>query len=192
MEYIWNSWIRGYYRTEGGEYYTVAQWVESLIYEGLVPEMKKRGYVFSTNDQGVVNTFLNYLFHFENSYHTMKECRYIGKHGREMDWCTEDYAYFLDYTCPPFVWEQLREQFPIEHLSDESDFSQRLWNDIPFAVFFMLDLKNSPSSSDLENRIAWLDTDEDEEQQRRRHITDPYLLDYGKDRYKYTESDTRL
>lgn len=194
MEYTWNTWIRGLYKTEGEEYYTVAQWAESLIYEGLVPEMKKRGYVFSTNDHGVVNSFLNYLFHFENSYYAMKECQYIGKHGRTMDWSTEDYAYFLDYKCPPFVWKQLRDQFPIEHFSDEGDFSQSLWNDIPYAVFFMIDLKNSPSSDELEARIDWLDTDDEEErgQQRKRHILDPYLLDYGKDRYKYTEPDTRL
>jgi hypothetical protein len=55
-------------------------------------------------------------------------------------------------------------------------------------------LKNSPSSDELEARIDWLDTDDEEErgQQRKRHILDPYLLDYGKERYKYTEPDTRL
>lgn len=124
----------------------------------------------------------------------MTQCQYIGKHGRKMNWSNEDYCYFLDFKCKQFVWERLRENFPIEHFSDDSDFAQRLWIQIPSAVFFMVDLKSSLSSDELEERIAWLDSDDEDDrgQQKKTNKVDPYLLDYGKDRYKYTESETRI
>lgn len=188
---MWMEWM---YETVDGEKYTVAEWVESFIRKGLFPEMKKCGYAFPTNEHGVVNSFINFLFHFENSYHDMTRCKYVGKHGRKMDWSQEDYCFFLDVKCPTFIWERLRDKFPIEHFSDDSDFSQRLWIEIPHAVFFMLDLKNSPSTDELENRLAWLDSDDEEDggQQKKKTKVDPYLLDYGKDRYKYVESETRI
>jgi hypothetical protein len=195
MEYKWNKWMERLYYTDDGEKYTVTQWMESFIHEGLVPEMKKCGYAFPTNENHIVNSFLNFLFHFENSYDAMTECQYIGKHGRKMSWSQEDYIYFLDYKCPLSVWEKLRKKFPIEHFSDMGDFADRLWIQIPSTVFFMVDLAYSMSSNELQSRIAWLDSDEEEGgggQQKKRNKVDPYLLDYGKDRYKYTESDTRI
>jgi hypothetical protein len=194
MEYMWNKWVRWTYLGNDGEKYTVVEWVESFIHDGLVPEMKKRGYVFPTNEQGIVNSFLNFIFHFQNSYNSKKKCQYIGKHGRKMDWSIDDYSYFLDNKCPQFVWDKLLENFPIEHFSDESEFSKKLWSEIPSAVFFMLDLKNSPATEELEERLAWLDSDDEDEgwQQRKKNNIDPYLLDYGKDRYKYAESDSHI
>jgi hypothetical protein len=194
MNYQWNNWMKRKYWADNGEKYTAAEWVESFIHEGLVPEMKKRGYVFPTNEQGIVNSFLNFLFHFENSYHSQTHCKYIGKHGRKMEWSQEDYSHFLDKKCPYFVWERLRERFPIEHFSDNEDFADRLWTEIPSTVFFMLDLKESPSTDELEGLLAWLDSDDEEDggQQRKKKFVDPYLLDYGKDKYKYVETDTQI
>lgn len=195
MEYQWRCWLENLYRTDdGGEKYTVAEWVETFIHDGLLPEMKKRGYVFPTNEQGIVNSFLNFLFHFENSYHKQTQCQYIGKHGRKMNWSQEDYCFFLDIKCPIFIWERLRERFPIEHFSDDGDFADRLWIQMPSTVFLMLDLKNSPSTDELEVLLAWMDADDEEDggQQKKKTTVDPYLLDYGKDRYKYAESETRI
>ena len=194
MEQKWNRWMSLMYEADDGEKYTVAEWVESFIRKGLFPTMKKCGYAFPTNEQGVINSFLNFLFHFENSYNSMTQCQYIGKHGRKMDWSQEDYSYFLDDKCQDFVWERLCEKFPIEHFSDDSDFAQRLWIQIPSTVFFMVDLKNSPATDELENRLTMLDSDDEEGagQQKKKIKVDPYLLDYGKDRYKYVESETRI
>lgn len=194
MKFKWNKWLNILYEADDGKKYTVSQWVECFIREGLVPEMKKCGYAFPTNEHGVVNSLLNFLFHFENSYHDMTQCQYIGKHGRKMNWSNEDYCYFLDFKCQPLVWEKLHEKFPIEHFSDDSDFAQRLWIQIPSAVFFMIDLKNSLSTNELEEQLAWLESDDEDDgmQQKRKKKVDPYLLDYGKDRYKYVEPENRI
>lgn len=192
---MWNNWLGRQYRANDGEFYSIVEWTETFIHDGLLPEMKKRGYVFPTNEQGIVSSFLNFLFHFERSYNTQSQCKYIGSHGRKMEWSNEDYSYFLDMKCTTEVWDKLRMKFPIEHFADSSDFADRLWTDMPSAVFFMIDLKNSPSSDELSEHLAWLDSDDEESssgQHKKVNKIDPYLLDYGKDKYKYTESETRL
>jgi hypothetical protein len=185
----WREWLHRRYSTDYGTY-TVIEWVESLVYEGISDMFQKAGYIYSRSKHETVNTLLNYIYRFDIHSPRRLPTQYLGEYGRNLSYTSNDLEFYLEHKCPPCAWDTLKKEYTIQHFADDSDFAERLWIELPSFLFFQIDIDKSGATEELYSRIAWLESDDSEEGDfnvvKRRGV-DPYLLDYGKNRYKAHE-----
>ena len=182
----WNNWIERQYSVPDAGSYTVVEWAEEFIRDGIIPEFKKRGYSLAKNQYHSTNTLLNFLYRFDKNQYGRHNTTYSGDYGRQMNYMMEDLIFYLDFKCGPWMWDKLKRDFQINHFADDSEFAERLWTELPTVLFYLIDIDASPITNDVYDRTSWLDSDEDDDIRR---TIDPYLLEYGKDRHRPQSND---
>lgn len=165
---------------------TVVDWAKELFYNGIAPYFQRQGYMFYKNKNLILNSFLNYLYRKEGTPSGYWS-GYNSRPGRIMKHTNDDMEFYITHKCPPEFWKRLRRDYPIEHFADDSLFAERLWDDLPWFMFFQINLKESNASEDLADHLAYEDggdSDEDYNTTARRADVDPYLMEYGKKKVK--------
>lgn len=184
----WNTWLQyrygspyAYHECDIGTA-TVVDWAKDLLYNGISPYFESKGYMFYKNKNIILNSLLNYLYRKEGTPSGYWS-GYNSRPGRIMKHTQDDMEYYITYKCPPEFWNSLRKSYPIEHFADDSLFAERLWDDLPWFMFFQINLKESNATEDLADHLAFDDggdSDEDYNTTARRADVDPYLMEYGK------------
>jgi hypothetical protein len=163
--------------------YTVVEWVENLFIDGILPKFANIGYVFGGNTQSTIGDFLNFLFRFDMNFSKSKPTVYRSSFVRRNRWTVDDEEFFYEKKCTSHFWNSLKARFSIQHWADDSDFSIRLWEEIPHVIFSMIDFKQSRASDELAEWLRPLDDDDENDDERKKDI-DPYLIDYGGSKYR--------
>lgn len=193
----WVDWLQTRYRSpytyhtdpngeeeEGGSC-SLAGWARSFIYDCIIPRLTDKGYVFHKYRGGVLNAFLNYLFRVDgipSGFHS----GYTGLPRYSVTCTRDDMEFYITHKCPIDFWAHLRKEFAIERFADDSIFADRLWADLPWFIFYQINIKDSPATEELAERMAFEDGEDNEDYNTvaRRNGVDPYLMEYGKNRYK--------
>jgi len=158
-------------------------WVCALFYNGIVPELEKKGYDLGKNKKQAANEFMNLLFQFHRSWKTNTNFSYIGNFAaaNAEHLTLEDEDYFFR-KCDDIFWNKLKKDFAVSKVADESDFAIKLWEMIPIFVFEMINKSTSNAVQEMEELLAWLDEDEgnyiSDDQTTQKKDIDPYLQDY--------------
>lgn len=186
----WKNWLHRpicYEYDENDEEYqvTIIDWVKTFVKEGLFPHFEKVGYLTSGSQQDFITALLNYIYRFEaNSQNNIYITPYFDKYGRKLEYTMDDFDFFISEKCPPSFWNRMKNKFSIDFYADDSDFASRLWTDLPYMVFFCIDLKKSNATSELQERLCMEDEEFEGTTDTRKKDIDPYLLDYGGQKYK--------
>jgi hypothetical protein len=198
VEEEWYRWLQTpcyspytYHTNEDGEeedggWCTIAEWARALLYESILPNLNKKGYVFYKNRNIILNAFLNYLFRIDGTPSGFRS-GYTGRPVHTISCTRDDMDFYCTHKCPTEFWASLRKAYAIQRFADDSIFADRLWTDLPWFIFYQIDIKDSPATQDLADYMAFEDgedSDEDYNTAARRNDIDPYLMEYGKNRHK--------
>ena len=181
----WRQWLQSPIALEDGTSITVQEWAQELILYGILPHFQQVGYILHYNPHEAIETFLNFLYRFKNNYKkNVHSCSYRGKKGDPVNYLNDDFEFFCTKKCPPSFWSSLQYDFSIPIYADNSDFATKLWMDIPYFIFYLVDIAHSNAKQELEEHLAWYDEEEEDTTNKKKKDIDPYLLDYGGPKYK--------
>lgn len=60
------------------------------------------------------------------------------------------FDFFLAYKCSQEFWDTLRSKVPVERYADDSDFANRIWNDLPMIIYWHIDHDKSVATEELD------------------------------------------
>lgn len=201
MSVSWKKWLKMRYYFDNSDFdnsdcdnsncdysFTVIEWVESLVYEGIMPHFEKVGYLIAGTKTELVETILNYIYRLEYNYFTKGEhmCFYKNKHGYTMTYTMDDLEFYHTVKCSETFWNRMRKEFRAPQYADDSEFANVLWDDIPYMLFFTINIDKSNATYELQDKLTCDDDDDNllEESDTRKKDIDPYLLNYGGAKYK--------
>lgn len=178
-EQDWNRWLMNPIRDEYEDVWKTHEWVKSLCIDGIIPLLQKQGYVLNMSRDKFVNCMMNYMYRWYNrNKKGYISCTYSCKCNKHSG-TSDDEWYFHSVKMEYELWENLKKMFFIEDYADDSEFSYRLWNDMPYYVYRHLDIENSPATITLDNMLSYEDDEEESDNDGNRSKTDPYVADYA-------------
>jgi hypothetical protein len=164
-------------------------WVQTLVQTHLLPALTAQGYILTINSSILIGCILNVLYRHQHDTDTMRVTTYMCSHGRasrnafdkvliEYEAALEDrrlrrqpimihpviernelFDFYMAYKCPTPFWQALRHKISIEQYADDSDFANRIWNDLPMIVYWHIDHEKSPATDELDH--MFLDPDDE-------------------------------
>jgi len=160
----WISFLKRQYTYNDGSTIRICDWVSDIIRVAIVPELIKKQYVLSVNIHELITCVLNTLYHGERAYYKSQFNRYRCVHKKGSDYTPEQYEFFEEML-PQNVWDTLRLEFEIDHLSDAGLFADRAWFDIQYCVFSHIDFAKSHANKIMEERFRCIEDDEEDEEE---------------------------
>ena len=73
----------------------------------------------------------------------------------------ELFDFYLAYKCPKEFWDTLRSKVSVERYADDSEFANRIWNDLPMIVYWHIDHDKSMATEELD--YMFLDPEDEED-----------------------------
>jgi len=162
MNTAWGTFLRRQHEVPKATPIRVCDWVETLLYFGVLPELRRQGYTVNASQQQLATCILNYLFWHEKDYRHVRFTHYHCTHARQHDYAPEEYEFYTEQI-PESTWQLLRASFPAEWLADNGWFADRFWRHLPEILFAHIDMGNSPANEELWNRITPMDEEEESE-----------------------------
>lgn len=184
MNYSWKNWLKGEYNNHPGsegEFIYIYQWVDFLFKDGIKPMIENKGYLFLSNDNTIITSILNFIYRLEMDFTYYKKNNiYIAPINNISVASVDDQEFFHSFMCPDYKWNKLRKEFYLDFYTSNSDFSDKLWIELPYFIFTLIDVEKSIASDILKERLTWDDDDNnDNSDPKKKKDIDPYLLDYG-------------
>ena len=71
--------------------------------------------------------------------------------------------FYLAYKCPKAFWDSLRSKVFVERYADDSEFANRIWNDLPMIVYWHIDHDKSAATNELDHMFMDPEDEEDSE-----------------------------
>ena len=137
-------------------------WVENLVHEGIIPELKRLQFATSVNPDILVNCILNYLYRMQWDHHKMRLItKFCCTHEAHHDSYDEEYEFFLQDGMPEATWAWLRHLYSIEWLADGEAFADRVWATLPRIVFAHINVDKSPAIGAFWDRVTPIDEEEE-------------------------------
>ena len=172
MSYKWPQWLKTEYNVaplnaDEECYVPTHVWIKSLVVDGIMPVLLKAHYVFKYPMDITLSKFMTFIYKLE-----------YGMQRRYTNILTdEDHEYFHSFKCTLETWKKLKRDFYIEHFADDSEFSVKLWFELPFFIFEMLNIAKSNATEELNELLEW---DDEEDSDGEKKSIDPYLIDHGR------------
>ena len=160
----WMNWLKE--ELVSGE---ERQWVlRSFVYQGLVPFIKSKGYVFACSNETLVATIARELFYIRGGRRLKKQW-----HSPAFNRYTEEDESHFHYILNEESWDEFWEGW--EKLFDENSVKER--NIVQNAVWTCLDLERSPQTAELYEGYDTNGQEEVTQFKPRASGYDPYLID---------------
>lgn len=172
MAYKWSKWLKTEYNVAPlnavEDYYVPTHvWIKSLVVDGIAPILTKANYVFKYPIDITVNKYMNFIYQLDH-----------GRQRRYKNMCTnDDQEYFHSFKCTVETWKKLKRDFYIEYLADDSEFAEKLWFELPYFIFEMLNIPKSNATEELNELLEWEDEEDSDGEKK---SIDPYLIDHGR------------
>jgi len=71
--------------------------------------------------------------------------------------------FYMAYKCPSEFWLTLRSKVFIERYADDSEFANRIWEDLPMIVYWHIDHEKSPAIDELDHMFMDPEDEDDSE-----------------------------
>jgi len=168
-------------------------WVQTLVLTYLLPALTEQGYVLSVNGSLLIGCILNVLYRHQQDTEAARATHYMCSHGRAsrnaFDKILLDYElaledkrfrsqglvinpaidrnelidFYLAYKCPKEFWDTLRYKVSVERYADDSEFANRVWDDLPMIVYWHIDHDKSAATDELDHMFMDPEDEDDSE-----------------------------
>ena len=163
-------------------------WAHHLVIDNIVPMLQQANYVLKSTPKEFLDCVLNHMFRHEVNYcrggtnarPTPYRCNHAGPINADRG------EFFHQRKLPTAAWQRLRNTVAVEHWSDDGEFADRFWLDLPHIVFTHCDMEKSGATLELEELLR---VEDNEEEAAKRLNIDPYLLDYYGAKYRAKEEN---
>jgi hypothetical protein len=71
--------------------------------------------------------------------------------------------FYLAYKCPKEFWDTLRSKVSVEQYADDSEFANRVWDDLPMIVYWHIDHDKSAATDELDHMFMDPEDEDDSE-----------------------------
>jgi hypothetical protein len=75
----------------------------------------------------------------------------------------ELFDFYLAYKCPKTFWDSLRSKVFVERYADDSEFANRIWDDLPMIVYWHIDHDKSTATDEYDHMFLDPEDENDSE-----------------------------
>ena len=174
---MWETWVRETIFADDGVYnYSSRHAVMfDFIQKGVMPYVKRKGYVFKTDAKDITLSFLRYLF----ALHLGEKVIFLDPHKNEDKLHFEEFEHKFDTMEMEAFWERWGT------IEDFHHYAKKVIYLLPFFIWAQIHLQYSPAYTKLERLLDEVDDMENTKRTKEsKGKEDPYLHDSSRPNYE--------